>query len=577
MQLSRANSYRIIDLKIVEAGFHHEQYTRPYDVNFSAGTIETLRERMENEGGRLSSTAIGSTFGTSDGVFVSAAPDVNADGEGMVADIPYGWEERRYRFVLIFETTTPNGPELEVVQGFTSHWEDPTIQSSRLPDDTEFVINAISKMRQTRTKTGRGYTDGWKAGSSDHILSSSSGGIGRGRNGLLDNTLFTLRPTEIIGIAASSAYRDELNDSGGVNAVGIMNNLPTLASRSNNTATAYASKFFSAVGRSYATDLIGGSQEAEDTGGFGIDSRIATARTYLHESSYTDYNFCTALSRIHTVKTKTFTLGDLFRIDPNAPDSIGTASLLDDSAFTSTRFNEYTSEWYGQDISTQVAAILGSSVPVIMSRYGIMKCSFTMTNQTIDGTHNFAFTTKPGSIMGTVTVSDKLINNFQDTLIDECVRQISENNARDYNMTCSFSLIGDSVIKISMDGGDEYTYAIPSYTDGLLSPQITSDQEYRYEFSDHMVGVSTLLSDPDCAGDGFSEEVENFTNKERSTLRTRSRERTSADRDGYVGFGSGRNDRRDSRRTSDSIFRDDDGDNSVGFGLSSGRGRFGSR
>lgn len=575
-RLANINSYHVRDLKIIEAGTHHEQYTRPYDVNFSSGTIETLRNRITDEGGKLSTSAIGSTFGTSDGLFVSAAPEVDDRGRPIVADIQHGWDERRYRFVMIFEIDTPSGVEMEIVQGYTSHWEDPSVQSSLLPEDTEFVINGIIKMRQTRTKTSRGYQNSWKAGKSDHVLSSSSGGIGRGKSGLLDGTLFTLRPTELIGVAATDIYRDELESDGGVNVVGVMTGNPTLTSRTNNTATSYASRFFSAIGRSYANEAIGG-QESEDNGGFGIDTRVSAARGYLHETGYSEYHFLRALSKFVSIKTNTFTLRDLRRLDPDLPRDVGVAYLLDPVDAGVTNFAEYTSEWYGQDISTQVAAIMGSTVPVLMSRYGIMKCRFTMTNRTVDGGHTFAFLTKPESVMGTEELDVRMINNFEDALVDDCINQISENGQREYELTCSFSLIGDSLVKVSMDGGKEYEYAIPSFSDGILSPQITANSDYRYDFAKHMVGVSQLLADPDYNDFDFSKEVDNFVNgdeRSKSSLRGR-RQKRLEENDGFTGFGidddfgsRGRNSDRRERR------RDDRNDLGIG-GLLTGKTRSG--
>ena len=538
--MRNVNQYRIVSMNIMEAGEHHDQYTRPYSINLSASTLDTLRTRVHDEGGVLSASAIGSVFGTSEGLYVSAVPDTDIDGEAVVAPVPYGWEERRFRFALMFEASTPSGVEVELVQGMTSHWEDPSIQSSYLPNDTEFVINSIIKLRQARIKTARGHENGWRVGKSDHLLSSSSGGIGRGRNGLLEDTRFTLRPTEIISMAATAPYREELESSNGVNTVGVMNNLPTLTSRTNNTAMSYASRFFSAVGRSFSSEAIGGHQEI-DNGGFGMDSRVANARSYLHESGYSEYQFCRALSKIHTVKTNTFQLSDLFKLDPNAPRDLGKAYQVDPNYAGEARFRDYTSEWYGTDISTQVAAIVGSSVPVFMSRYGIMQCSFNITNQTHDGAHDFAFTSVR-SLMDDSSITDTLITNFKETLIDECIRQISDNNNRDYDLECSFSLIGDSTVTVSMDGGKPYTYAVPTFTDGLLSPQVTTNQEYRYEFADHLLAASTLLVDPDVSSEDFTTNLMSFG--DRSTLhreRNAGRDRQSRGgfSDGFRGFSSG--------------------------------------
>lgn len=534
------NRHRVVSMNIMEAGNHHDQFTRPYSIHLSSSTLDTLRDRVHDEGGVLSASAIGSVFGTSEGLYVSAVPDTDDRGNPVVAPVPYGWEERRFRFALIFETDTASGTELELVQGMTSHWEDPSIQSSYLPPDTEFVINSIVKLRQARIKTARGYENSWRVGKSDHLLSSASGGIGRGRNGLLEDTRFTLRPTEIISMAATALYRDEVEDSNGVNTVGVMNNLPTLTSRSNNTAMSYASRFFSAVGRSFSAEAIGG-MEPEDSGGFAMDSRVANARSYLHESGYSEYQFCRALSKIHTVKTNTFQLSDLFKLDPDAPRDIAVAYQVDPNYAGESCYRDYTSEWYGTDISTQVAAIVGSSVPVFMSRYGIMQCSFNITNQTPDASHDFAFTSIR-SLMDDSSITDKLIFNFKETLIDECIRQISDNNSRDYNLECSFSLIGDSTVTVSMDGGHPYTYAVPTFTDGLLSPQVTTNQEYRYDFADHMVAASTLLADPDAVNEGFTTSLNDFGDRSTHHLERnagRSRQSRGGFNDGFSGFSSG--------------------------------------
>ena len=135
-QASR-QTINIAKLILSETGTFNPMYSRPYQTYIDSAMMDNITRRVDEAG---DSTITGNLLSGIAGTIVKPC----ATPQGQIP-IPYGWSERRIRFLLEVHITTPTGSQMVYYfQGYTSHLgvgqngsEDPTM---------EFIINSFIRV-----------------------------------------------------------------------------------------------------------------------------------------------------------------------------------------------------------------------------------------------------------------------------------------------------------------------------------------------------------------------------------------------------------------------------------------------
>lgn len=141
--MSRA---RVIRAVFIEAGRHHPQFMRPFEVNSTDESIETMLDNL----GNIDSFDVDSLGGwSSDLIGVSA--QVDDEDEAL---IPHGWDAERLRFFAHVEIPdrVSNTDNLDFyITGFTENNTLYEVEGGdlQMSDDTRLFINSIVRIRRT--------------------------------------------------------------------------------------------------------------------------------------------------------------------------------------------------------------------------------------------------------------------------------------------------------------------------------------------------------------------------------------------------------------------------------------------
>lgn len=434
-----------------ETGTYNDQYLRPYNTNLDGRMqtelLETIAERPKVAASDIA--VIANQF-----IRPSATPEA-------IITIPNGWSTKRIRFFLDIESTDYIGNKMhEYVVGYT---DVPGVSQSLFIDpDMTFHINAISITRDIVNRTPLGNQISTNLIDTSHVLCNNNyvdSFSGSKTFGMLPENIFTRMDTMDLNDGATSINpNDFVYDTSG-----ILNRSAIKSNRRNNIVPQYTSNILSA----YMTSLT---DEAYD-----VSKTRELASTLVRSDSTRSDTFMSFLKSRGDLSTNSvFKLRDLEALDPNVPNvtnviptNAGYANNLHQSGMTAS--------WAGSDMTTLFATSLSQAVPSYMLGYTINKIHLFSTNMDFSNTMNTtvvkcnAFNEGPDLQNRIVALISKLEN--------ELLRGLTYNAAIAYSLEMSVDLLGETWIKISLNGEPITDYVCPSFADGLMSPVITQNEQ----------------------------------------------------------------------------------------------------
>ena len=463
-------SVKIAKLLLQETGTYNPLYSRPYEVYISQESMNSICQRVEQTGG---SSVTGSLLSgiSSNIVAPSATP-------GKEIAIPYGWTERRIRFLMEVHITPPSGtPYLYYIQGYTNYLG--VTSSGNIDPAMEFYINSFIRVSRCNTIGPYGVQVKDVITEAAHVV-----------NGAIVHTLtgsdvYGMRPHDLFtGVHSEylqNAYSYMQNGSGLQDNRITLNSNPVRAARANSLPSNYLANIID----NYQT----GAQLA--TFGQGSGDIISRCRDLTYEAGVDENPFIRAISAAKGVPSSvTFNMNDLCRVDPAAASVTDFITL---GATNSTELHQVgqTSGWNGSDSYTLAATILSNAVPAIMMDLMIKTIAFRSTNADISG----------GMTTGlyaaeSFTSADNSANYelFKRRLERELLFDITHGNQELYQLDMVSNLFGETRVTISFNGGAGYTYTTPSFCDSLMTPMITTSRDNYFGV---VHNVSTLMSELD--------------------------------------------------------------------------------
>jgi hypothetical protein len=480
-------------LVLMETGRYDTQFRRPYQYQATGHAINALTEAV---GGAQKFTA-SQLAGVANQI---VAPSAQAESTIQIGGV--SWNERRLRFMMEVECKQLAGGSIMVtVLGYTDY-PGVIVHSAAIDPNMTFYINSIVSVRRTIETTPLGAQTYSNIVDNSHVLVDPNyGGVHQ------MNPAHKMRPEDVYA-TMSMSHLGGLSNA--VDLRTVLDHQPIASKRSNSVAASYAADMLSGFTRA-AVDANFGMNKPEDI--------FENARGYTQESMLTMNPFFKAITTFRDgFVSNFFSWRDLQALDPNV-DNVTVVTMLGQTQMTaSSQLTAYdctmggAAPWGASDRQTMVATILSQSIPSLMADFGLTVVAFATTNRRVFADAINA--AGPFSMQSRISTRIADIQSFAEfdmaPYMDHFVAKleklvftdVSFNNETDFYIEMRADILGETWIKLSLDGGMEYTFVTPSFADALMAPVVTTNNQLHSELSSGMEAVLHHVADH--SGMGFS-------------------------------------------------------------------------
>lgn len=442
---------------LFETGTYNPQYRRPYETALTGHTLNQIDERMAN-----THKYSASLFSGIAGQFLrpQAAPESD-----VPIFIPHGWNERRMRFMMEVEYHHPLTDQMTLI--LTGYTDQPgATVSGAIDERMPFYINGVIMMRNSVVPTPLGMQQYSAVSETSQVLVQNHNWAGITAPVKEER----LRPTDVY----SAIQRNHIPDIG----------KKVFDTRTTVTDRAVKSRRANNVPSNYTASMLENYKNAtlqhQDFGST-PDDVLNEARGLSNESMVTEDPFMTAISNLrgNVPANNTFTYAELRMLDPNV-DFVKHVMMLGQMNLTEVHHAGQTAEWHVAEENTAGAAFLSQAVPALMADVALTRMSFTATNR------DFGVNVMPG-VPTKITIKDfdgfgtsdhvAAAQVFENRLTHEILKDLSFNDMKDYWVEMNVDLLGETRVRISLNGGPYYDFCTPSFCDALLVPVITTNYD----------------------------------------------------------------------------------------------------
>lgn len=446
-------NFKINRLIIQETGTYNQQFLRPWQTHVDFEIQNAFTSIAQQYGTNIPLMV----FNDVSGGFLQK--QANPDSP---IGIPNGWGERRIRFFLETQHEYITGGKIKSYYlGYTDHTG--VSVSGAIDPRMFFFVNSFVRTRTHLINTPSGMAEKEEVFESKQML--------HGGNRAYDpNQVLSMRPQELYRFFNPDS---ELMNLGAQTMGTVISDtrlqipsIGTLTDRSNNTPTSYTSNVFGGILSNSSNHELG-LPKSEC-----VNAYISTMEN--GSDNVAKDPLFKSISNAHgSLASGRFTYSDLMKIEPNV---YNVTNYIVVPAAEKGKLHQagMTSEWHGSDICTKSAASLGHSVPALMTENMITRIVLTSTNADFGGKINTQIIHANSFSNGDMRrYYDRFRASFEALLNTE----ITYRNALTYMLEMNVDLLGETWIKISIDGSPVYDYVTPSFSDGLFSPLISSNRE----------------------------------------------------------------------------------------------------
>lgn len=473
--------FEIVRFLITETGTYNNMVIRPFHVDIRADTVNQILELSSD------TTNVGSTV---------MAPIANqimrpAPVAEAVATISNGWATPRCRYILEVRYNIGGITSHEVINGYTDHLG--LANNNAIDPQMRFFVNNITTVSQTTQLTAQGNILVPRIVGSTQVMTNPN--WTHGSNLLNTETPTVMRPIDVFTVMKMSGISD--SDSVVV-ADAKLKAAPVYSKRANNVASSYLANTISAYSTA-ASPMMGS--------GFTDEGILEQARGMVMESTTTSSGFMNKLRSLQNSGVAAFTFRDLAALDSYAANKVKVIRPKPAERMNLHQVGQ-TAAWNDATAETMAANVLSQAIPALMMEYGLARVDFVSTNNT-------AGAQPETSVLNARSFADHqqgpglqhAAESFKRRLMVETIRDLTYNNQIQYYIEASFDLNGDSKCRIALNSNSIYDYVLPTYSDALISPVVTSQNgrlfdtasqlhtlitNVTYEANQHMQHVPTM-------------------------------------------------------------------------------------
>lgn len=454
---------RVIQFDAFPTGTYQPLYSRPYVAEIHGHALDDLANRIERVTRTNPTTRI-------DGSLISSLSQSiiqpSASWESQL-EIPYGWNQTRYRFTLTVMVSTHLGSEVYYFNGYTEYF-DPSYGGNIDPHMRFFINSYIRVSRINDPYSPEGYRD--------QITDSAQVINGRLQSGT-SPVLFGMRPEDVLtGIQSSylsqtySHLRDNEFSDFRINKA----HENIRSRRSNGTPAAYLAH------------VIDGYRSASMLADFGQGTEDIYSRAiqHSHEPAPSENPFIRALGNVTGQPGITnFTTSQLELIDPDCVLNVHEVG----EAIRLTHQDDF-APWSGTDNITHMANRIRSSVAGLLTDCMLKSAVLSCDSHTVSGQPDIKVHYGEGV---SAAVDKNYFMNLQHRFATEVLPDLTANGRTQVSFFAEIDLWGDSVVNVSVDGSPQEPFCIPSWCDSMIAPISTVRED---NFNGMINGIETVIN-----------------------------------------------------------------------------------
>lgn len=493
MQPRNQAAVKVLNFIIVESGTYQEQYRRPYVTETTpsvmAGLVSALQDNYSFNNVTSHTVDSDAMMGVSN-MFLKPSAAIES-----AINISYGWNNPRGRFMMLVCIGTDLDETYHLLTGYASV-PDGITTSGHVDPRMEFIVNSVVNLRRVVYNTPTGPVENYIVAESSQILMANN------YAGIAANPDMLCRPSDIITTFGLVGMPSQLGASI-FDSRTMLRDKPVKSSRNNNVASSYVGNVFS----SYAT-----AYQENNTFGADEDSINKFARRNASDSTVAVDRFLSAISGIRSVSgTNSFTMQELNTLDPNAMPTVAISGGVQQTSINPMLNDQHqtgmTKGWQDNDRQTVVATMIANTIPAYVAEAAALLFHFRANNMTMmDGSHTVTMMDSRSFIPMDMTSA---ITAFRSKLIMGLLADISFNGQMAYEIEVRCNLVGDTYIKVGLNGEYPIEYVVPTFADSMLAPIITSDHTRSISIaSDFKSVIGTVFGQNDT---GFGAPVTHYS------------------------------------------------------------------
>lgn len=475
-----AGRMRVRSFSLIESGSYGKQYFRPFEFTIDGETFNTLNNRIDHAVNGPAGEITSNVFTGLGNMLIK--PTTQPQGN---VDVPYGWDTKRYQFILTVDRETTFGVETSIVMGYTDFSGIAGLgitnlnnsQKAHVDPNMRFIINSISRVRNTSPNTPMGTAPiGRSVINISHVHANAD------YISALAQNQFLISPANVL-INSGMGITDETGAA------------------TNNAAEIGQSAVFSRVQDTspvaFMHKLLGGYFNEASAGSHGntVQEIMGSAAEKLSIDDPMSDPFIYAINKYSEYSgygtTNSFNLAALLKIDPNA-EAIMNIHQLRTDARSALPSNGYSEDWGITSKNSQVAVMINSIVSSLMMEFGLQTLFFNATNMTMSGQPEIVITNAQG--FSNIQVGH-LLPRVRDRILGELIMNVTFNGAMKFTIGAEVRLWGESGISVGFEGEAPTPYVVPSFADALYAPNTAPQARFLNSIASNFVTMKEQLID----------------------------------------------------------------------------------
>lgn len=458
-------SVRISSLHFIETGTYNDTYHRPLISNFDVDERNAFINATANHD-RITPEIVGEV------VSQILRPQAQVDAQDLIA-IPNGWGQRRFNFMMrvdLVNGLNATGAYM-IVTGYTDHQD--VSFGQHLDPNMRLFINGITEVNEVDMRLPNGSWSKYpRIVNSNHVLIPpaiiNNGYNNYGRVSGLD----LQRPVDVVGaLSAMNEVADPntlVSDLRGTISPTV--NTIQMSTRNNNVPSDYLCRTVNCIrAAELQTEGTNAHDFAETLGPY------SRSRTSLRESYATANQFLKWLNSDTMFGVeRSITYGALCSHQPGLDNLVEV--YTHGGAYQKSLVVErgMTEHWTVATRETEIATMLCSALPAMMSSMTLTSVQFRISNMTLDGQLRVVVTDGMSFAGENLDISPYL-HRMEDRIFMELMPGITNNNMIAVDIAGTVDLYGDSHMTVSFNGGPAVPYGMPTFCDALYTPMMVTN------------------------------------------------------------------------------------------------------
>lgn len=481
------NDFKIVPVRLLMLK-HREfkpQLTGVLETRFGVGTLNTIHDTLDKQVNIQNMLNIQ----------LANSLDVNLS-KGRIANIPLGWREEKFSFLLVVEVYSSNVLIAEeIYQGYTDKVE--TVGGRveagarvTIAPDTMMYVNRVMEISYSIDQLGNRIPSFSK---SDSLLAENSNDNLLGTQG--GNGLLIMRPMDIALEYHNNAVQAETE------------NILNITNSNNFNRLGKFSKTENEVGGRTLTKLINSANRSTIANAYSFDSTAVSQYEHmlsdLVESTASNYKLLRAMGMSTGVsQISRWTVADLHKFFPTLSPEIFTVESYNDAITKNSNslFQLGNTNDLGDDVyvDNQLSRFQKRIVPYLfdcMLSYGFIRFSGKMTNKTLDNSihleHSLLMNVS-GTVNSNPQIRDQLLRLLYSKLTDYETKSIFSNDGTQAVEVVFDLSLTDSNLFINLNGHITKV-KVPSLCDNTFSSLVMDSDNSKQLITELKTVVSAII------------------------------------------------------------------------------------